>query len=115
MRRLLASIAAPLVLAASAPAHAASGGPDGYGNYWLDSAEIGGPSYYWRSATTSLTSIATADEGSQAISLPFYVNWYGGTYSTVYASVHDRYGRRRLVQHVGYVAESRPDGALGGA
>ncbi len=75
-----------LVLFAPA-AMAASGGPDGFGYTYIDSAEPGGPSYGWVTVSTNST-VSSCDDCSQAVGLPFAFSFYGTNRSTVYINTN---------------------------
>lgn len=68
----------------------AYGGPDSYGYYYADSTVSGGPSYDSTifttavSSGTELTTADSADDTSQALTLPFSFTFYGTSYSTAY-------------------------------
>ncbi len=60
------------------------GGPDGYGNYWIDSDEAGGPVYNWVEINGVGTSPGSADDGNYGpFSLGFDFDFYGTTYDAV--------------------------------
>lgn len=63
----------------------AAGGPDTYGYTWKDSNEDGGPTYSWTdiSASGTLSSVSSQDDGTQTVSLPFTFSYYGTDYTTV--------------------------------
>lgn len=78
-----------------APALAASGGPDSYGYYYVDSSTSGGPTYDSTVFSTTIasgtalgTSTSTgasgADDSNTSISLAFTFPFYGTDYSTAY-------------------------------
>lgn len=79
------AIAAVSALLASSRAWAASGGPDGEGYTWADSAEPG-VVYAWEDISATGVDLVTANEddfnfGFQALSFPF--PYYSGSYSQV--------------------------------
>jgi hypothetical protein len=60
------------------------GGPDGYGNYWIDSDEAGGPVYNWVEINGVGTSPGGDDDGNYGpFSLGFNFDFYGTTYDEV--------------------------------
>ncbi|MSQ03428.1 MAG: PKD domain-containing protein [Myxococcales bacterium] len=85
----------PLLLLAT-QAFAASGGPDTYGYYYIDSSTSGGPTYDSTVISTALasgtilgtapsTGASFADDASTSFTLPFTFDFYGTSYSTAYA------------------------------
>lgn len=67
----------------------ASGGPDAYGYYFLDSTEAGGPTYSWVEISGTGTQVTWTgggiDDGySDAIGLGFPFWYYGTNYASVY-------------------------------
>jgi hypothetical protein len=94
MRRIL-SISTALVLVlslgitsifgASSAVNAATGGPDTYGYYYIDSAEPTGPTYSWVEISGSGTATGLGDDWyTVAIPLGFTFNYYGTDYTSVY-------------------------------
>lgn len=76
-------------------ATAASGGPDSYGYYYIDSDTSGGPTYDSTVITdavsggtvlgnTSSTGASGADDSNSTMSLAFSFPFYGSNYSTLY-------------------------------
>ncbi len=60
------------------------GGPDGYGYFWIDSDETGGPVYSWVEINGVGTSPGGDDDGNYGpFSLGFDFNYYGVNYSSV--------------------------------
>jgi len=60
------------------------GGPDGYGYYWTDSDEPGGPSYAWVEIDTLGTSHSLGDDDNQGpFPLGFTFGYYGVDYTGV--------------------------------
>jgi hypothetical protein len=52
-------------------------GPDGYGYYYIDSLEPGGPTYAWIDAVTGGTNLNLDDTSEANIILPFSFTYYG--------------------------------------
>ncbi len=60
------------------------GGPDGFGNFWIDSDETGGPTYDWFEINSIGTSPGDGDDGNYGpFSLGFNFEFYGTTYNAV--------------------------------
>ncbi len=84
----------PLLMLAT-QAFAASGGPDSYGYYYIDSGTSGGPSYDSTVISTALASgtllgtstsgTSGSDDSNTSVALPFSFPFYGTSYSTAYA------------------------------
>lgn len=81
----------------------ASGGPDGGGYYYQDSAVASGPAFAWAEiagAGTALTadewhatgSYQADDEGYATVALPFSFPFYGKRYATVYVDANGEVG-----------------------
>ncbi len=62
-----------------------AGGPDGYGNYWIDSDEPGGPVFDWIEINEVGAVLPPLDEGNFGpVYLGFDFNFYGTFHNTVY-------------------------------
>jgi hypothetical protein len=60
------------------------GGPDGFGNFWIDSDEAGGPTYNWVEISGVGTSPGNGDDGNYGpFDLGFNFDFYGTSYSAV--------------------------------
>jgi len=60
------------------------GGPDGFGNYWIDSDEPGGPEFSWIDITSVGTPLEMSDDDNQGpFPLGIDFHYYGSTYSSV--------------------------------
>jgi hypothetical protein len=72
------------------PVIANHGGPDTYGNSWVDSDESGGPVYSWIDISGSGTSLAfvSDDEYFGPISMGITFPFYGSNYTTAYISAN---------------------------
>jgi hypothetical protein len=66
------------------------GGPDTYGNMWVDSDEGGGPSYNWVDISDIGTPAnITSDDGYVGpISMGINFSFYGNTYSTIFINAN---------------------------
>jgi MYXO-CTERM domain-containing protein len=84
-----------LLCLAPLTAHAAKGGPDSYGYYYVDSGTSGGPTYDSSVISTTVasgtvlgnattTGASGADDSNSTLSLPFTFKFYGTSYSTAY-------------------------------
>ena len=61
-----------------------SGGPDGFGYFWIDSDEAGGPGYNWVEINATGTDVGTGDDSNWgSFDLGFVFNYYGNEYSSV--------------------------------
>ncbi|NOR46083.1 MAG: hypothetical protein GQ534_10910 [Candidatus Delongbacteria bacterium] len=61
-----------------------SGGPDSYGYSWIDSDEVGGPTFDWYDISGIGTPLTLADnEISSSVSLGFDFDFYGSTYNSI--------------------------------
>ncbi len=58
-------------------------GPDNFGYKWIDSNESGGPTFVFTDISTTGTSLATSDDGTEEVTLPFAFPFYGGAYSSI--------------------------------
>ena len=65
-----------------------SDGPDGFGYRWIDSKEIGGPTFEWEDITSNGTNLYLYDDDYQTIQLPFNFSYYGHTYQNVTVSAN---------------------------
>ncbi|MFH1686046.1 MAG: hypothetical protein ABIE70_00820, partial [bacterium] len=64
-----------------------AGGPDDFGNFWIDSDEPGGPTFLWEDISGSgIDIIGLMDDDNYAgpYDLGFEFPYYGGTYQQVY-------------------------------
>jgi len=61
-------------------------GPDGFGYSWIDSREVGGPTFSWTDISGFGTLLNSGDDFSQLVTLPFGFKYYGQTYNSVYIS-----------------------------
>jgi hypothetical protein len=71
-----------------APSLLNQGGPDNFGNHWIDSDEIGGPDYSWVDISgigTPVTGL-TDDNYAGPYSIDFSFPFYGNNYSSVYVA-----------------------------
>ena len=60
------------------------GGPDSFGNYWIDSDQTGGPTYNWVEINGVGTSPGNDDDGNYGpFDLGFNFDFYGTTYDAV--------------------------------
>lgn len=60
------------------------GGPDSFGNYWIDSDEIDGPTYSWFDISSIGTSLNLSDETiSGPLAIGFTFTFYGNGYSSL--------------------------------
>ncbi len=68
-----------------APMRTDYGGPDGYGHFWVDSDEPGGPSYSWIDISASGAEVTLGDdEATTAIPIGFDFPYYDSVYSDLY-------------------------------
>ena len=68
-----------------APMRADFGGPDGYGHFWVDSDEPGGPTYSWIDISASGTEVTLGDdEATTAIGIGFGFPYYDSTYNELF-------------------------------
>ncbi|HBC45909.1 MAG TPA: hypothetical protein DCZ43_02575, partial [candidate division Zixibacteria bacterium] len=67
-----------------------SGGPDGFGNKWVDSDEPGGPTYSWVDISSLGTTIPIPSDDAYAgpFTIGFSFPFYGNSYSTLYVSAN---------------------------
>lgn len=65
-----------------------AGGPDGFGYFWIDSDESGGPNYVWNdiSGTGTLLTGLTDDSFVGPVNLGINFPFYANSYSQVYVS-----------------------------
>ena len=65
----------------------ASGGPDAFGYFWMDSDEPGGPAYNWVDISSTGTPLSwgsgNGDEGHTIMALPFSFPFYGLSYNQI--------------------------------
>ena len=61
-----------------------TGGPDTFGNVFIDDQEAGGPAYTWHSVSTSVGSASSCDDCSSSVALPFSFNFYGSIHSSLW-------------------------------
>ncbi len=54
-----------------------SGGPDGFGYTWVDSDELGGPTFQWIEINGVGTPLNLGDDDYETVSLPFTFSFYG--------------------------------------
>ena len=65
------------------------GGPDGYGHFWIDSEEAGGPVFDWVEINDTGNELPPADDDAWGpFQLGFEFNFYGVPYSGVYISTN---------------------------
>lgn len=66
---------------------ASGGGPDGFGHYWIDSDDPGGPVFNWQDISSSGTEIFLSDdEHTGPIGIGFDFPFYDTVYSDIYIS-----------------------------
>ena len=70
------------------PVIAGEGGPDEFGYRWVDSNEVGGPTFSWRDISQTGTEVEGLfdDSISQPIEIGFSFSFYGADYDQVYIS-----------------------------
>jgi hypothetical protein len=85
MHRELCLVAVGLLVVGALPAQVdtvlSTGGPDGFGYRFIDSTELGGPTYAWQGITGSGTALnldnnGEADTDTTVNQYYFYGNWY---------------------------------------
>jgi len=69
-----------LITLLAGPSVASTGGPDGFGYTFTDSAEVSGPAFNWLPTSSTLS---VPEDGSTVVALPFTFSFYGTSYSTV--------------------------------
>jgi hypothetical protein len=60
-----------------------AGGPDGYGYYYKDERETGGPTYSWIDESGGTPLALTGDDAYVNVPLPFGFTYYGTTYNSI--------------------------------
>ncbi len=65
-----------------------TGGPDGFGQIWIDSNEPGGPTYEFTDISTTGTSLSISDDNTNTVALPFNFSHYGIDYNTIYVNTN---------------------------
>lgn len=63
-------------------------GADASGYSWIDSDTIGGPTYNWLDISQTGTTLGTGNDASYWFRLPYYFNFYGTNYDTVYVNTN---------------------------
>jgi hypothetical protein len=82
---LVLSLSIVSVFGAGLVVNAATGGPDAYGYYYIDSDEGGGPAYSWVEINGTGTALGLEDDDyTAAIPFGFTFNYYGTDYTDVY-------------------------------
>ncbi|MCK5833813.1 T9SS type A sorting domain-containing protein [bacterium] len=62
---------------------ASTGGPDSFGYRWIDSDELGGPTYNWIDISGSSSPGPTGDDAHSVITLPTPFEFYGNTFTQI--------------------------------
>ncbi len=75
--------AAALALLPATSAPAAQGGPDAYGNTFIDSDEPGGPAFNWIELQGLGTALSLSDDSSTTVSIGFDFPFYGALHGSV--------------------------------
>ena len=62
--------------------------PNGFGYWWIDSKEPGGPTFDWKEISLIGTPANIDYAGYKDVTLPFNFSFYGKTYNKIYVSVN---------------------------
>ncbi len=68
------------------PVDKSAGGPDGSGYYWIDSDQLGGPTFSWEDITSTGTLVTGLDDDNYVgpYGIGFGFTYYGTTYNSLY-------------------------------
>ena len=107
MREIRVVTAALLTLAMAPVAHGAQGGPDAFGNTYIDSDEPGGPAFDWDDLEDVGNALSLLDEDDAQVDIGFLFDFYGVTYDQL--TVQSNGALTFDDHHLGYLNGGLPE------
>ncbi len=81
MKKFIMVFAAVVVVCSSL--FASTGGPDAFGYRWIDSDELGGPSFEWIDISSGSSAGPSGDDAYTTVSLPAAFEFYGNMFTQI--------------------------------